>query len=285
MMDARNIESLTARGEFYLCVARAFLAPREPIVFRGLRDALADDLAELARSLGYACADAVAGYRAAIAEVPDHLAVLQLYSALFIAPPRSVPLNTASYLDGAINGGSVQAMEEIYRRCGVERDDDFHDLSDHVSVQLEFVALLYFRSAEAIAAGTALPETQPEHFLHAFVARWLPHFVQDLEQQDVPEPRANPYLHLARILAVAVHHDGVATETLPAAAQRAQRALGKARHERAVRGITAEDMEFIARKLAEKGLSTDHLAIPPELRDEARGYSRGQPPGPRRGSC
>lgn len=283
MMDARNIESLTARGEFYLCVARAFLTPREPIAFRGLRDALADDLAELAGSLGYACADAVAGYRAAIAAIPDHLALLQLYSALFLAPPRSVALNTASYLDGAINGGSVQAMEAIYRRCGVERDDDFHDLSDHVSVQLEFVALLYFRSAEAIGAGTALPETRPEHFLHAFVARGLPRFVHDLEQQDLLEPRANPYLHLARILAVAVEHDAVA-EALPASAQRAHRAICKARHERAERGITAEDMEFIARKLAEKGLSTDHLAIPPELRDEARGYSRGQPPGPRRGS-
>lgn len=284
MMDARNIESLTERGEFYLCLARAFLTPHTVQAFDGLRDALADDLTELADSLGYGCADAVADYRAAIAAIPDHVALLQLYSALFIAPPRAIQLNTGSYLDGAVNGGSVSALEETYRRCGVERDADFHDLSDHLAVQLEFVALLYLRSAEAIASGLQLPEVRPEHFLHNYVARWLPPFVRDLEHDgETRGDGANPYLPLARILAAAVEHDAVA-EALPASAQRAHRAISKARHERAERGVTAEDMEFIAQRLREKGLSTDHLGIPPELRDEAQGYSRGTPPGPRKGS-
>lgn len=278
MMDARNIESLTERGEFYLCLARAFLTPHTVQAFDGLHDALADDLGELATSLGFACADALADYRAAIAAVTDHPALLERYSALFVAPPRAIQINTACYLDGALNGGTVAAMDEAYRRCGVERDADFHDLSDHVSVQLEFVALLYLHSAEALESGAALPQVRPEHFLHDYVARWLPHFIRDLEAAE-----ANPWLPLAHVLAAAVAHDARA-ETLPPAEVRARRAIGKARHERAERGVTAEDMEIIARKLREKGLSTDHLAIPPELRDEAQGYSRGTPPGPRKGS-
>ena len=283
-MDIRHTEFLTERGEFYLCLARAFLPPREPEVFTALRDALADDLEELGASLGYACADAVADYRAAIAAIPDHATLLQRYSALFLVPPRTIQINTGSYLDGAINGGSVSALEDTYRRCGVERDDDFHDLSDHVAVQLEFVALLYLNSAEALAACTPPPAVRPEHFLDQFAARWLPPFLRDLENDsNTLGAGPNPWLPLARILATAVTHDAVAEE-LPASMQRAQRAIGKARHDRAARGITADDMAFIARKLREKGLSTEHLAIPPELRDEARGYSRGTPPGPRRGS-
>ncbi|NMG73268.1 TorD/DmsD family molecular chaperone [Aromatoleum diolicum] len=284
MMDARNLESLAERGEFYLCLARAFLTPVQPAAFAGLRDALADDLAELGESLGYTCAGDVACYREAIATIPDHASLLRLYSSLFVAPPRSIQINTGSYLDGAVNGGSVAAMDEAYRRCGVARDADFHDLSDHLSVQLEFVALLYFRSAETIAGGAPLPAVRPEHFLHDFVSRWLPHFIGDLEKDAENRGASpNPYLPLARILAAAVAHDAVA-EALPATTQRAHKAISKARHDRAERGVTDEDMAFIARKLREKGLSTDHLAIPPERRDEAQGYSRGQPPGPRRGS-
>lgn len=284
MMDARNLESLTERGEFYLCIARAFLTPVQSETFDALRSALADDLAELGGSLGYALADNLADYRNAIGALPDHASLLRLYSSLFIAPPRAIQINTGSYLDGAVNGGSVAAMDDAYRRCGVERGAGFHDLSDHLSVQLEFVALLYFRSAEAIEAGTPLPGVRPEHFLHDYVSRWLPPFVRDLERdaEDRGAP-ANPYLPLARILAAAVAHDAVA-RTIPAAERRAQRAITKARHDRAERGVTAEDMEFIARKLREKGLSTDHLAIPPERRDEAQGLTRKQPPSPRSGS-
>lgn len=279
-MDTCHPESLAARGEFYLCLARAFLTPRAPAAFEGLREALADDLAELAAALGYACGDALADYRAAIAAIPDPLALLGRYSALFVAPPRAVQINTATYLDGALNGGSVAAMEEHYRRCGVARGADFHDLSDHVSVQLEFVAWLYLRSAEAQECGVPPPTVRPEHFLNDYVARWLPAFLRDLE---AAEGGPNPWLGLAHVLAAAVAHDARAAD-IPAAELRARHAIGKARHDRATRGVTADDMAFIAQRLREKGLSTDHLAIPPELRDEAQGYSRGTPPGPRRGS-
>lgn len=277
-MDTRNHGMLTARAEFYLCLARAFLVPLRTESFNGMRDALGDDLAELSSALGYAGAGAIAAYRDAIIATPDHATLLQHYSALFVSVPRTLQINAGAYLDGAINGGSVAAMESAYRSCGVERGAHFHDLSDHVSVQLEFIALLYLRSAQALDDGADMPPVRPEHFLHEFVARWLPRFIRDLESADVSP---NPWLPLAQLLAVAVAYDAHA-EPLPVAEQRARRAIGKARHDRAVRGITEADMAFIAQKLRENGLSTDHLSIPPEMRDEVRGYSRGQPPGPRK---
>ena len=289
MMDARNPQSFAERGEFYLCLARAFLTPLQPEAFAGLREALADDLAELGESLGYTFADDLADYRRAIGAIADHAALLRRYSGLFIAPPRSIRINTGSYLDGAVNGGSVAAMEAAYRACGVERDPDFHDLSDHLSVQLEFVALLYFKCAEAIEGERAPPAMRAGHFLHDYVARWLPPFIRDLEKEArdggtlTHASAPNPYLPLARILAAAVAHDAIAAP-VSAAEQRAHNAISKARHDRAVRGVTGEDMALIARKLREKGLSIDHLAIAPELRDEAQGLTRKQPPSPRRGS-
>lgn len=278
-MDARKLESLTERGEFYLCLARAFLTPLQPQSFVAMREALADDLADLDGALGYEGATTIADYRHAIAAIADHAAMLQRYSALFVSPPRAIQITTGAYLDGAINGGSVAAMEAAYRRCGVERGADFHDLADHISVQLEFVALLYLLHAEATAADAPLPPVDPAHFLHDYVKRWLPAFLRDLAAADTP----NPWLPLTRLLALAVARDAEAAPLSPTQ-MRTHNAITKARHDRAVRGVTPEDLAFIAQRLREKGLTTDHLAIPPALRDEARGYARGTPPGPRTAS-
>lgn len=267
-------ERLQSRAEFYLCLAHAFLTPDSDAAWHGLRDALADDLDDLDATLALGIGAEIADYRAAIAATPDQPTLLAIYSALFLAPPRPVAINTGTYLDGALNGGSVLAMEESYRRGGLERSEAFKDLADHLSIQLEFVASRYLQSLEG--TGDA---TEAEKFLAAFVARWLPPFIADLERERAAP---NPWLPLARLLHVAVQRD-VAGAAL-AEPSRLQTALDKARHARATHGIDADDMAFIAQRLREKGLAVDHLDTPPELRDEARGWSRKVPPSPRRGS-
>lgn len=270
-------EQLQSRGEFYLCLARAFLTPDEA-TWRGLRDALADDLGELGEALHLAIGASLADYRAEIAAVPDPASLLQIYSGLFLAPPRAVALNTGCYLDGAMNGGSVLAMEAAYRSGGLERSDDFRDLADHLSVQLEFVASRYLARLGWIDALAA--DGDAEDFLGRFVAPVLAALIADLERAGAP---SNPWLPLARILQVAVVRDARAP-ALEAVAARQQAAIDQARHARAAHGIDADDLAFISRRLSEKGLATDHLNVAPELRDEAHGWSRRVPPSPRRGS-
>lgn len=271
-----DTDELQARAEFYLCLARAFLSPTSEEAWLGLRDALADDLEDLAGILGHDISSHVADYRAAIAAIPDHATLLQIYSGLFVAPPRPVNINTGVYLDGALNGGSVLAMEESYRQNGLERSGEFFDLSDHLSIQLEFVASRLLARQDSADAG----EDDAERFLATFVARWLPAFIADLEAAD---RNPDPWLHLARAMSVAVFREA-RTESLAPGLQRQQNALGKARHERAVAGVSEADMAFITERLREKGLTTDHLAIPHDQRDEARGLSRKAPLSPRRGS-
>ncbi|CAA7616381.1 molecular chaperone [Magnetospirillum sp. SS-4] len=264
-----NDERSQARGEFYLCLAHAFLTPDGEGLWTGLRDDLADNLEELGDLLDYGLSGELAGYRSALAAIPDQPTLLQVYSGLFLAPPRRVNLNSGLYLDGTVNGGSVAAMEEAYRMRGLERSGDFKDLADHVAIQLEFVGHGF----------TAWPEVA-ESFLGGFVLRWLPPFIADLERNG---GETNPYLHLARALSCAVARD--AKTPLPCqgeAQSRLQSALGQARHNRAESGVTEDDMAFIARRLKEKGLATDHLAIAPERRDEAMGLTRKVPPAPRR---
>ena len=72
--------------------------------------------------------------------------------------------------------------------------------------------------------------------------------------------------------------DAVAPQ-VDAKAARTQNAIEQARAKYAGRGISAEDMAEIKRKLEERGLSTDHLSVPLAERDGAMGLGRKSTPG------
>lgn len=239
-----------ARSELYLCLARAFMTPREPTLADALRTVLADDLDELAAILGLDIAAPLASLREELVHLPDAAALLQIYSALFLVPPVAARLNVGWYLDGAVDGGSVRAMERAYRACGVERDEGFHDLSDHVGVQLEFVAWLWRARADAAVA--------PGRFLGDFASQWIGPLIADLERARAETRAANPYLPLARILEAAIAADALAPE-VDERAQRHRRALDAARAKYARRGIDDATLAEIRDRLEQRGLSTDHL--------------------------
>lgn len=283
VMDTRNHDSLAARSEFYLCLARAFLAPTGDAMLPALRDLLADELGELALPLGYDIEPLLRSYRDEMREVVDAASLLQIYSAIFLAPPVQARINAGMYLDGAMNGGSVKAIEAAYLESGVERDAGFLDLADHVAAQLEFVALLYARQAAVHAgqAGVQAPSVDPGLFLHAHAARWIGPLCADLARSKADrELPANPYYPLAMILFEAVRSDAVAPE-VDARALRSQRAIEQARARYAAQGIRAQDMREIRRKLEAQGLATDHLDVAPEGRDAAMGLGKKRLPGKR----
>jgi TorA maturation chaperone TorD len=193
-----------ARAEFYLCLARAFLPPREPGMFEALSALLGDDLAELGGALGYPIEAEIVAYREAIGAVDDCAALLQLYSALFLVPPAPAPLNAAIYLDASVNGAAATAIERAYRDSGVERQERFGDLPDHVACQLEFVALLLAREA---AGQPPARGVSADWFLDGFVRGWAPALRTAIEQATPRIPGAAAYAALARVLECAVAHD------------------------------------------------------------------------------
>lgn len=263
-----------ASAEFYLCIARAFLSPTDPEAYRAFSSFLVDDLDDLGTELGYPIAEPVADLRAALDDIPDLLTLLQIYSKLFLTPPAPVCINTGLYLDGGVMGANVRALEERYRRGGLARAESFCDLSDHVALQLEFVAYLFGSAAAASRAGdptgAARYDAEARAFLADFIAAWLPAFRADLERAATEQGVASPYASLARILGRAVECDAASPREHPAV----KRAVESGDFSRiGPDGPTPAQLAEIARTLAAKGHSTDHLAIPVAKADAALGLA------------
>ena len=271
-----------ARAEFYLCLARAFSTPARPAFFEAARDVLLADLAELGSMCGYPIDAALADYRAAITAVSDSQQLLILYSRLFLVPGDPRPnLNVGVYLDGVVAGGSVTALETCYARCGLSKNNDFHDLPDHLSVQLEFVAWLFAAAARAEAEGGDPPPLRATEFLAHFVGRWIGPFRADLEAASVRfRLPGNPYRELTRQLetAVLVEVGRVPGEATPAPGIDPE--IARLRAQFAGREMTEEDLAVIRARLKANGLPSGHVAIPVEARDRVMGLAAMTPPAP-----
>lgn len=275
-------QTLLDKASLCLCLARAFAVPAHPAHFEALRDFLADELAELGLLQGDDCQRCLDAFRAAMRSI-DSLQALQVrYSRLFLMPGDKHPsLNTGAYIDGAVGGGSVRAMETCYARCGLEKRDALHDLPDHVSVQLEFLAWLYAAEAE----GQDLP-MRGDAFMRSLVARWAAAFHRDI---DAAVARfalgACPYAALASLLVAVTAADIARADSLAEAAQSGvDPEIARLRSHFAGRRLDAGDLAVIREKLLADGLPVEHLEIPVEDRDEAMGMVSLTPPEARRRS-
>ena len=276
MTDPLTPSLMQERSEFYLTLAQAFLTPQTQERYLAMVNYLADDLADLDRSLTYGLETQLDALRAALSKLSSHEELLVEYSRMFLQPPQEATLNVCHPLDGAMMGGTVTEIELFYRHYGVERGDHFKDFPDHVSVQLEFVSYLYGRAAQGLERSN--PDLEAEkaanHFLHTFFRRWVPLFESAIEKAGRNlELKANPYLPLARILSTAMDRDAAVNPDWVLPKKRVDLAMDKARHKYASKGITPEDMADIERKLRAQGLSTDHLAVALDQRNEAMGLT------------
>lgn len=272
--------TLMGTSEFFLCLARAFAIPRAADSLELLREALPEDLAELASDCGYDIDEPLSDFRAAIAEIPDGNRLLVIYSRLFLVPgDRHPTLNTGAYLDGTVAGGSVTAMETCYRRCGLQKDEAMQDLSDHLSIQLEFVARLLAAESRARITGAVPPPMTASEFLTSFVARWIGPFRADLEEAGRRFKLAdNPYRHLARILESAVRAEATRHPAVAPQAPAIDPEIARLRGQLAGKAITEDDLAIIRARLEADGLPSDHVAIPVDDRDRIMGLSTMVPP-------
>lgn len=199
---------LLDRADLLLCVARAFLPPPADWSACDWAQPLTDDLAELGAALGLdtrpavdALAEASARWAAEAAR-DDGSADPWLveYARLFLTPPVPVPLNAGLYLEGALGGSSVQMVRSCYQAAGVEPDESFRDLPDHVSMQLEFVGRLYERAArgDADAAGMA------DEYCREFVDHWAGPLEAACRRASAKSSAAEVYAALVRLVRLAV---------------------------------------------------------------------------------
>lgn len=135
------------------------------------------ELAERVRALGEAYA------------AEDSQALLVDHTRLFLGPiqPRAQPYGSV-WLGGepTLMQDSTMAVIELYREGGFEIDDEFRDLPDHVSVELEFLYVLNFRENQAVRAGDAAAveavAALRRRFLAEHLGAWIGRFADALRQ-------------------------------------------------------------------------------------------------------
>lgn len=191
-------------ADLFFCLARAFMPPPAQWSVCDWAQPLADDLGELAATLGLdggpalsALAEECRRY-ATGARLADGSAEPWLveYARLFLTPPVPVPLNTGLYLEGAIGGAAAQMMRSCYETAGVVPSEAFHDLPDHVAMQLEFLARLHERAAR----GEGDAQAMAEEFAAEFVQAWVEPLQRACDAAASQWPAARVYSALAGLV-------------------------------------------------------------------------------------
>jgi TorA maturation chaperone TorD len=112
------------------------------------------------------------------------------YARLFVGPfGLKAPPYGSVYLDGerTVMGPSTMETIGLYEQEGLARDEGFHELPDHIAVELEFMYFLGYRAVEALQKGDAdCAEAylyKQEQFRTRFLAQWVPQFCTQIQDE------------------------------------------------------------------------------------------------------
>jgi len=282
-MDATN-NSFSPHAQFWLCLAQAFLPPREEIFSRALREELADDLEYLATTLGLDISGEISEVREVLFHT-DAEVLLPTYSSLFLVPPIPVKLNAGIYLDGTLLGPKAKMLAEIFYRHGVEQSPDMHDTPDHFATILEFMALLFQR---ADAAGDESPDTIPDdrETVRGLLRFVLPEITARVAKTEHERGLPPVYSALLGVVETALRDEQCLffsaaneDEAEPARRYFSKRATASdlVSCKQCGKAIaTARELKVIIDRLQQCGLPSDHLELCPDCRDGAQGWKPGK---------
>ncbi len=110
------------------------------------------------------------------------------YAKLFKGPFELLAAPYGSvYLDEGrrVMGDSTMEVIELYEKEGLARSDDFKDLPDHITVEMEFMSFLIYKEIDAlrksdINAAREFVDKQ-EAFLNNYLRRWAPEFCRKIK--------------------------------------------------------------------------------------------------------
>lgn len=108
--------------------------------------------------------------------------LMVVYSRLFVGPfSLEAPPYGSYYLEAEkrIMGETTVAVRDFYLRMGLDLDQDFTELPDHMAVELEFVSYLLQRTLASIESDTGAAAQWTEQrrdFLRSFLERWYAEF-------------------------------------------------------------------------------------------------------------
>ncbi len=164
------------RSGLYGFLAEVFRAEPSPDLLHRIKDA---DFAKVLAAAGAHLGEELARQREGV--LLEDLAVE--YTRLFLGPGRHVRPYAATYLDGAgasLCGPTTVWVRDFMERAGFALAPGHRNLPDHVFVELEFMARMAAREAEAVAAGDTATANRSRRiqreFLETHLGRWMPRF-------------------------------------------------------------------------------------------------------------
>ena len=173
------------RGDCYRFLSACFYQPQKELF---LQEKLFENLTAALKEI---CPDAVISsdrMKSAVLNCSDEELSVE-YARLFMGPFELVaPPYGSVYLDGArqVMGDSTVETMKMYEAAGLSMDNEFKELPDHITVELEFMNFLIYKEIEAIEKSdfsTALDfiKTQ-ELFLDKFLKRWVKLFCDKIKE-------------------------------------------------------------------------------------------------------
>jgi len=195
----------TTREDIYRLLAACFYPPSAELIDENCCATLADLLALVVPDAAqYAAAAAVASNNSSL----ESLAVE--HARLFIGPFHLVaPPYGSVYLDDAktVMGDSTARVATFYHSCGLQLADDFHELPDHLTVELEFMSFLAFKQREVEISGNSAEVARivslQQEFLTSFLMPWLEPFTSSI----INDGEAPFYQAIARCTAAFISAD------------------------------------------------------------------------------
>jgi TorA maturation chaperone TorD len=196
-MPVDDFASLAARADLARLLAACYYLPGPEFAEEGLFDSLVSaasgvgpELASLARRLGQAFA-------------ASDLQALQVdYTRLFLGPAGAPARPYGSvWLDSrqSLMLDSTQAVLDLYAEADFEIAEDFRDLPDHITAEMEFLYLLFFREAEAIRAGEPAAAARAVSLRRRFLAEHLGRWVEPFAAAQIGHAETDFFRTLATL--------------------------------------------------------------------------------------
>lgn len=132
------------------------------------------------------------------------------HARLFMGPFQLVaPPYGSIYLDDAktVMGESTARVAEFYRSNGLQPADDFHELPDHIAVELEFLSYLAHKQREAEEGGNQDEAERLNGVRQEFVTTYLLPWLEPFTTAIIEDGESPFYQAIARCTAAFITQD------------------------------------------------------------------------------
>lgn len=173
------------RGECFRFLAACFYQPKKELLGDNIFSTLSQNLQLVCPAAVPFVQEMQRGFRSSTEEE-----LIVEYARLFIGPfgLKSPPYGSV-YLDSdcTVMGASTMKTIKFYEEEGLARDEEFHELPDHIAVELEFMYYLSYRRAEALQksdlSAAEAYRLKQERFRACFLDKWVPPFCAQIQEE------------------------------------------------------------------------------------------------------